>query len=302
MSERDGGPVWRRFDPDDDWPALLDLLCACYAADVADMEFYSLNLRATRDAGHSAVALDASGGALAAYGVLWQGRFLASLIHPDIVDDRAYDRLIDWAVDAIERTGPGREYLWPLVRSDDQRSIGMLERRGMTVADTELRMRRGLNDAVESFKPSHGFTIRSMDPEIELNDWLDLYRDAIGDRPRAIERWRRYRDDPDYRRDLDLIAVDREGKLAGACTATIGRLEASCGRKEGRTEPVMIAVAHRGIGLGRALVSAALTALRDAGMEYAALTVEPDNAPAIGLYGSLGFQTVYEAQWYGFSG
>ncbi len=296
-------PGLRVFNEDEDWDRLLALLCECYRTDTADMEFYSLNLRASRGVGYPACALEGSDGALLAYAVLWQGRYLATLRHPDGAGP-VFDDLLDWAISTL-READGRPdlqpaALTPLVRSDDRHAIQRLKARGMVLVDREPRMRSALTEELDAPETPAGFTIRALDPTTELDGWLELYRAAIGDRPRALEKWRHYRRDPDYRQDLDLIAIDSAGILAGVCTATIGRLETDCGRLEGRTEPIMIAEPYRRIGLGRALVQAGKCALRDAGMEYAALTVEPDNGPAIALYQSLGFEIIYEAQWYGF--
>jgi N-acetylglutamate synthase len=49
----------------------------------------------------------------------------------------------------------------------------------------------------------------------------------------------------------------------------------------------------RGMGYGRAVMSAALNAARSMGATHSAIQVLADNEPALNLYGSLGFGEVY---------
>jgi ribosomal protein S18 acetylase RimI-like enzyme len=107
------------------------------------------------------------------------------------------------------------------------------------------------------------------------------------------------RDDPDHQPSLDLVAVADDGTLAGMCYCSIAGLEASRGSTiEGRTEPIAVDRDFQRQGLGRALVVAGLTALRDHGAQSVALTTEVDNDAAHRLYNSLGYRELYRARWY----
>lgn len=60
--------------------------------------------------------------------------------------------------------------------------------------------------------------------------------------------------------------------------------------ESGAIQNVGIVPEHRGRGLGRALVQAALCGFRDSGLTHISLEVTAANAPAVKLYQSLGFQ------------
>ncbi len=59
----------------------------------------------------------------------------------------------------------------------------------------------------------------------------------------------------------------------------------------GAVQNVGVVAEHRGLGLGRALVSKALEGFRLSGMRKVYLEVTAENEPAVELYKSIGFQT-----------
>jgi mycothiol synthase len=289
-----------------DLPKLLDLLVTCQQAGYVDAELRSIELRVTLrnptfDSARLTRVLEDDAGQMVAFGLLWQGRYLGMLVHPE-ERGRLEDQLIDWAVEQVRHAdGHGGEVinLWALCRDDDAISRERFEQRGFSLVDHEFRMVRDLHGPIPSPAVPDGFTLRSLNAASELDDWLELYRAAIGDRPAILERWRAVRRDNDYDQSLDLIAVDHTGKLAGMCYCSIPTLETSrLDVKEGRTEPIAVAEPYRRRGLGRALVLSGLHLLRARGMDQALLTMEPDNAPAHRLYESIGYQLVYQACWY----
>ena len=69
-------------------------------------------------------------------------------------------------------------------------------------------------------------------------------------------------------------------------------------RRVGAIQNVGVVPEHRGSGLGRALVLRSLIGFRDAGLKRVYLEVTADNANAVDLYRSVGFQlirTMYRA-------
>lgn len=79
------------------------------------------------------------------------------------------------------------------------------------------------------------------------------------------------------------------GRRGPAATALVVQLDREAGLMEVHTDPE-----RRGRGHGRRVVTGALAAARERGATRAWLQVESSNAVAIGLYGSLGFHTVYD--------
>ncbi len=283
-----------------DLPRIIELLLACEAAGQADMELRSTELRMTL--GNPAfdirryTSLVEDEERLLAFGLLWQGRYLGMLVHP-VARGALEDGILDWAEATVRDDGAAS--VVALCRSDDALTRATFEQRGYVLGEEELRMGRTLDAPVPapSFPPS--FTLRTLDARRELDEWLALYTDAIGPRESALRKWRAYRDDPDYDAALDLVVADRDDRLAAVCTCSIAMAELAAVRpREGRTEPVMVREDYRGIGLGRAVVLAGLTALRERGIELAALTTEADNLVAHRLYESLGYRLLYTACWY----
>ncbi len=283
-----------------DLPRIFGLLLACQRSGTADAEFRSIELRILLtnpnfDADRLTLLLEDDADRLVAFAVLWQGKSLGMLIWPDqrgIVEDQ----VIDWAEDRVAGMAP---QLVALCRDDDRPTRNLLERHGFRLDEFELRMVRDLHQPIPEPVFPEGFKLRTLDSVRELDDWLDLYRDTIGDRPAILQRWRRARADPDYDPLLDLIAVDEAGNLAAMCYCSIPLVETTRGHvNEGRTEPIAVAAQYRRQGLGRAMVLSGLQLLRLRGMDQALLTTEVDNLPAHRLYESLGYQLAYRGCWY----
>lgn len=284
----------------DDLQDVLDLLLICENAGYVDMELRSTELRSAlanpafdRQRHTAMIEQD---GALIAFGLLWQGRYLGLLVHPDSRGVCEHD-LIEWAEARLVEDGIG--LLIVLCRSDDDLLRTLLEHRGYSVGNDELRMTRSLDSPPPQPTLPGGFTLRTLRLPEEMDAWLALYAEAFGSRESALRKWRAFRADSDYDPTLDLIIVDSDDHIAAACTCSIAATElAAVHPREGRTEPVMVSSRYRGIGLGRAVVQAGLIALRDRGIEVASLTTEPDNSIAHRLYESLGYEVTYKALWY----
>jgi ribosomal protein S18 acetylase RimI-like enzyme len=83
------------------------------------------------------------------------------------------------------------------------------------------------------------------------------------------------------------VVARGEDRLVGWCDITRHRspLRAHCG-----VLGMGVVAGHRGAGIGRALLSAALSAARAAGMLRVELEVRGSNTPAIALYERMGFR------------
>lgn len=83
--------------------------------------------------------------------------------------------------------------------------------------------------------------------------------------------------------------------LAGYCWTL---LMSDGQRKQGVIGSIGLAPEFRGGGISRLILSAGMSYLRSAGADYIRLEVDGENAPAIRLYQSMGFQKAGELHWY----
>jgi ribosomal protein S18 acetylase RimI-like enzyme len=91
------------------------------------------------------------------------------------------------------------------------------------------------------------------------------------------------------------IVAERAGEAIGWGLALTRRTRAGLA---GRLYAIAVSPEHTGSGVGRALAEALLGALRELGVTRVYLEVRRDNAPAIALYRSLGFEQVVELPGY----
>lgn len=88
---------------------------------------------------------------------------------------------------------------------------------------------------------------------------------------------------PRYRPELDLIATGPDGEPAGFC---LGWLHPA----GGQIEPIGVHPRHVRRGVGRAMLSYALSTMAGLGAAVAHVEVYADNAPAIAAYESVGYR------------
>lgn len=86
---------------------------------------------------------------------------------------------------------------------------------------------------------------------------------------------------------VQTVAVDEAGRVVGWCDVSRGERESV--RHTGTLGMGLLAE-HRGRGVGRLLMEAALRDAKAQGVERVELEVFSSNAPAIALYRSLGFE------------
>ena len=93
---------------------------------------------------------------------------------------------------------------------------------------------------------------------------------------------------PQYRRDLDLVAVAPDGTLAGFC---VGWLDAA--RRAGHVEPLGVRPGCTGMGLAQALLTELSGRLAAAGAERVCVEADQANAAALRSYATAGFRVTH---------
>ncbi len=162
------------------------------------------------------------------------------------------------------------------------------------------QMRRSLQSRLDRPQVADGITIRTFVVGRDEDEWTDLNSRAFARHPEQ-GAW--------TREDLDLrerepwfdpngfFLAERGGKLVGFHWTKIHEArdheardhEARAHEPIGEVYVVGVAPEERGTGLGRALTLVGLRYLRSRGLFQVMLYVDESNAPAIGLYESLGF-------------
>ena len=99
---------------------------------------------------------------------------------------------------------------------------------------------------------------------------------------------------PQYDPELDLVAVAPNGELAAFCVC--GFEDSS--REVGYTDPVGTHARYKRRGLGKAMVTTGLHALKDRGARTAELGTSSENVAMQRLAEALGFIIVSESLWF----
>jgi ribosomal protein S18 acetylase RimI-like enzyme len=157
---------------------------------------------------------------------------------------------------------------------------------------SKVWMRRSAQAPVECHALPPGFSIRPLAGNAEVDAYVDLHRAVFESDCMTVEWRARTLHRPEYRPDLDLVAVAPDGRLVAFCIGWLD--ERSAGAPRGQIEPMGVRADVRRLGLGRAIISEALRrlVLHDA----AQLFVETDSYRdgAFALYESVGFRVTRE--------
>jgi predicted N-acetyltransferase YhbS len=175
-----------------------------------------------------------------------------------------------------------------MVRSDDDDAIARVRAHGLELDPSAPWMRqnqRSLEDVEEPRVPE-GYTLRTVEP----SDWSSraaAHRSAFQPSRFRDDVYEFVRSTPDYRADLDCVAVAPDGTIAAFTLAWLDEVN-----RVGTLEPVGAHADHLRLGLGRAVNLFALQRLRDLGATTATVACRGDDAYPIprGLYESVGFR------------
>lgn len=300
------GGHWRNLTPADA-PALHALLRALGLENgispVEDEGYYAgMLVDPHADPAQNALGLFAEAGALWALGWVSYDPDTADRhrldlwidVHPDLAGHGLADFLLAWvearAGQIAAALPPGKAVLANLPTAWSQADrVARYETAGYTARHSERFMRRDLAAPLPAARLPEGVTLAPWSPE--RDDLLrEAFNAAFADRPggRIIgpESWARYYVSGSFSGGLSFIALEG-GRGVGMvrCLAHADRPgEAEIGH-------VAVIAAQRRRGIGRALMLAAMHAMRAAGKQVATLSVSVENTPAQAAYEALGFVT-----------
>ena len=244
------------------------------------------------------VRLWEGGGDLLGFAWLEEPDGVVMQVHPRLRGTGALEgEMLDWAArgtrDAYgERAG---DELWTRIPEDETRLVAFLIRRGFERDPFHaLKMLRNLDGPIPQLTLRAGWTVREVGGEDDWERRVDAHREVWHPSRVTPEAYRRLRGAPLYDPRLDLVTVAPDGTFGSYCTCWLDPAS-----RTGLFEPVGTRPAHRGQGLGKAVMLEALRRLQRLGTRTALVTAIHDNSAAKNLYESVGFRTVNTERLYG---
>lgn len=222
---------------------------------------------------------------------------LEYIIHPMVDEAVLEPEILQWALQRGQMVANEQATTFPInvwLRSDHPQPerVALLQERGlMPGARQDITMQCDLgkhNLQDEALTVPDGFKIRPLRGQAEVAAYVELHQAAFGSTVMR-ESWRmRTLQMPQYRPELDLVAVAEDGRLAAFCIGWLHPLQPLA-----QIEPMGVHPDFHRLGLGQAILAAVLQRLQIRSIQFVSLFTAADNVPAIKLYQSLDFQEQY---------
>jgi mycothiol synthase len=225
-------------------------------------------------------------------------------VHPDARSGDVEAAAIAWGevrMREVSAMRGGRVKLRTYARASDCDRISVLASCGFKVDRYFCRMARSLSEPIPEPHFPEGFALRQFPGEQEAAAWVEMFNQSFIDHwnhhDLTVDKFKHELAKPDYRNDLDLIAVADDGTFVSFCSCVICVEECDrTGRNEGWIAYLGTRRGFRKIGLGRAMLLAGLHRLKAAGVATAILGVDAENSSgALHLYESAGFHNIRDS-------
>jgi mycothiol synthase len=304
----------RGYIGESDLDGIADLINACDAVDkleqgttVAELqtEFSTPSIDTQRDL----QLWENENGELIGFAYLWITEpsdsidgFLSFYIHPNHRQINLESTIIAWGQ---QRMGEVKqEQKIPIrfglsARDSQWERIKIIENHGFKVTRYFFTMERNLTETIPQPQLPAGYSIRQINTKTDVPAWVDMFNKSFVDHwnhhDLTIENMIHFINEPSYRPDLNLIAINTDGTFVATCECQIFPEDNNrTGRNEAWIGTLATIRSHRKIGLGTAMLLSGLHKLKSLGMNTARLGVDADNpSGALRLYESVGFNKVY---------
>ncbi|MCB1247415.1 MAG: GNAT family N-acetyltransferase [Acidimicrobiia bacterium] len=222
-------------------------------------------------------------------------------VHPDIRTPEIRDAVLDWWMQrALERVSDDValpiEYHQHVYPATQQGEIAYLESRGFTPSIWFDELRRDLAQPIPKPAIPKGMTLVPFfdtPSDAALRARNDAFRDHRGSQPWTRELWDDRINVTSRAPEASFAVLEGETVVAYVWSGLYPQDWDDRGYSEGWIESVGTIRSHRGRGLARSVINAAMASFKAAGIEYATLEVDAENPTgATGLYASLGFERV----------
>ncbi|NQE37728.1 GNAT family N-acetyltransferase [Microcoleus asticus] len=227
--------------------------------------------------------------------------FLLFRVHPDARGGDVEAAAIAWGEVrmrevSVMRGSPVK--LRSSARAEDGDRISLLTSNGFKADRYFYRMARSLSEPIPEPHFPEGFALRQFPGEQDAEAWVEMFNQSFIDHWNhhnlTVDQFKHELAKPDYRNDLDLIAVADDGTFVSFCYCEISVQKCDrTGRNEGWIGCLGTRRGFRKMGLGRAMLLAGLHRLKAAGVATAILGVDAENSSgALRLYESAGFHNI----------
>lgn len=187
------------------------------------------------------------------------------------------------------------------VRAEDGDRISVLASCGFKADRYFFRMARSLSGPIPEPQFPQGFALIEFPGEQDAAAWVEMFNQSFIDdwnhHDLTVDRFKYNLAKPDYRNDLNLIAVADDSTFVSFCYCQISVEECDrTGRNEGWIAYLGTRRGFRKMGLGRAMLLAGLHRLKAVGVATAILGVDTENSSgALHLYESAGFHNIRDS-------
>jgi len=186
---------------------------------------------------------------------------------------------------------------WQQERRDVLEAHGWASQAGVGEDSWSKVLLRLERDVAAPAAPPSGFEVRPWRGPDEVDAYVALQRAVFGTENMTVG-WRQWiLRQPGYRPELDLVAVDEGGALAGFCICWFAP-QGVGGRPSGQIEPLGVREDARRHGLARALAGEGLWRLRQLGAETIVVETDDYRDDAYRFYAALGFRAMHNVLVY----
>lgn len=176
--------------------------------------------------------------------------------------------------------------------------VALAEAQGFSIRRWFTTMEREMSLPVADVPAPEGFTAVAFSADRDLDAMIarnNAFRDHWGSLPTTEEQWMTFVQGPFLRRDLSHLVLDSAGDVAAFCLVSVIEDDwEALGVSHAYIDLIGVVREHRRKGLAPLVISSALKAIADAGLERAVLDV--DTASPTGantLYENLGFTATH---------
>lgn len=311
--------IMRPYRGQKDLEAITNLINICDAFDnlsqgVSISELQTIFNAPTFDKTRDACLWEDADGQLISYGRLRITEpsevidvFLGFYVHPSARGISLETQIIEWSKQRLLQAR--EEHGLPVklhcgARNCHTYRIAILENHGFTVERYFFTMERSLSQLIPQPQFPHGFALRYVNGLQDASRMVDLWNNSFIDHwnyhPITVEIWKNMLTAPNYKPELDLVAIASNGTFAAWCRCGIfPEKNARTGRNESSVGGLATRRGFRKMGLGRAMLLSGMHQLKEAGMETVKLDVDADHPNgALRLYKSVSFSELHTQVYY----